>query len=106
MKYSFILSLAVFLACNNNDGLNQNLPDCIREIVSDSITSERIIAIQSQIVNDEQVYWLNTDIIPFDSAGYVLSTSCDTLCTICGECVGSACEEYYSEDDWVIIWEK
>ena len=105
MKYLAFLGLVVFLACNNDD-LNPNLPECIHEIVSDSITSESIVTVQSQFVNDEQVYWLNTNAVDFDGEEFIVSASCDTLCFYCGECIEPECLEGYSADNWSVIWEK
>ena len=105
MKYLPILSIVVLLACNN-DEINQTLPDCISEIVSDSLTSENLMTIQSQIVDDEQVYWLNTNAVSFDGAEFIVSASCDTLCFYCGECIEPECLKDYPIGDWVIIWER
>jgi hypothetical protein len=106
MKYLSILILIALSACSNDDNLSQELPDCINELVNDTIASENIVTIQSQVSNDDQVYWINTNAVFFDGTEVIVSATCDTLCFYCGECIEPDCLNDYSLDDWVVIWEK
>lgn len=106
MKYLSILLLTILIACNNDIELNQNLPACINAIVNDSVISSNLVTILSQIVDDEQVYLMNTNEVFVDGSEFIISAACDTLCFYCGECIEPECIKDYPSDKWTIIWEK
>ena len=105
-KFYFILFVCLFTSCTNSEyEVDTTIPDCIQEILNDSIASADIKTIRVQENDGELNYWLNTDFTHFDGLEFVLNVNCDTVCIFCGECYPPSCAYDY-EFEWKVIWEQ
>ena len=102
----FIFSIALLTSCEKKVEVSTDLPDCVEDILEDSILSKDLKTIRIQMVDGQPHYWLNTDYMFFDGGEFVIDASCDTTCVLCGECFPPACNDNYVFEDWLIIWEK
>ncbi len=103
MLLSIILLLS---ACDNsNEMINTEIPVCIQEIIDEPELSSELKTVRIQEANNELHYWLNTDFRHADGIEYIVNSSCDTICSFCGECLPPGCSREYDEN-WITIWEK
>ena len=105
-KLTFVLIIFTFLSCDKKNGnLNSELPECIKNIISNNQVFIPLKTVQIQEVDGEFHYWLNTDARHFDGLESIVNNNCDTICYYCGECSFPNCINRYNED-WQIIWEN
>jgi hypothetical protein len=91
------------LACNPEIIFDPSIPPCLKNVIT-SVTPPKTI--QSQIIDQEQHYWINTDKSHSDGVEYIVNNQCDTICYICGECFLPDCASQYNSKKWITIWEQ
>ncbi len=105
-KLSFVLIFVFCVACSKSkQEISRSIPSCIQAVIEDPDLSKDIKTVRVQENASELQYWINTDFTHFDGVEYILNSTCDTVCIMCGECLPPECLEDYSEE-WLTIWEK
>ena len=108
MKTIFSITILLFLfsACTKNRVLERSeIPSCIQDLIEEDSEIKSIKTVKSQELNGVNHYWINTDAMHFDGIEIIISSSCDTLCLFCGECLLPPCVNEYT-NEWVNIWEQ
>lgn len=105
--FSLIFVLFIVMACKKNDEVvvDNNLPACIEEILTDSTSLAHLKTIQATVVDNKIHYWLNTNFRQLDGFESIVNEECDTLCSI-GGWIPTECEtDYQTPDGWQIVWQ-
>ncbi len=93
------------LSCAKSSCLTEEIPDCIQDIIQNYSSHPTLQSVQTQLINEIQHYWLQTGAISYDGVEYIVNSSCDTVCYLCGECMPPSCSLKYGQD-WKVIWKK
>ena len=103
---ALIIVLIVLAGCGKEElVLQTEVPQCIQDLL-DEKENQRILKVLTQVVDGDQHYWLNTDSRFVDGIEVIVSSTCDTLCTIGGFRVAPKCAEEYDDSAWTEIYRK
>lgn len=112
MKYNRIFGLififCVAMACKKNDEviIDDNLPTCIEQILTDSTNLVSLVTIQATVVDNKIHYWLNTNFRQLDGSEFIVNEQCDTLCSFGGWINTQEClMDYNDVEMWKIVWQ-
>lgn len=98
-----ILLLLVITSCKKDIVvIDENLPGCIEEILTDSIDLATLNTIQAVVIDNEIHYWLNTEARHIDGLEFIVNEKCDTVCSFGGFSSTECAAE--STDGWQIVW--
>ena len=105
-KITVFLFVLALMACNSSDiPIDTNIPICVQKILDSAESRVDLRTVRVQVLDNELHYWLNTDFTFFDGVEYIVNSSCDTICSFCGECFQAECATEY-DDSWITIWEE
>lgn len=102
----FCFTVIVFASCNKNCDDGNVADTCLDAKLEEYKASDDAKTIQTQTVDGETYYWLNTDARTFDGVEYILGENCDTACVFGGLWQPQPCVEVFNWENWQIIWQK
>lgn len=99
----FALALMVSSCTKVEQDFDAPLTNCIEDIIQNDTTLLNVIAFNTK---QDVFYLLKTNASQHDGFEYFISSSCDTVCTSCGECYIPKCVKKILKYDRKLIWTR
>ena len=110
---SIIGAALLLIACDKDEQLGScdvppadDYPECVEGFIATTYLIDKSDpwSIETQCVDDQLHYRLNTGAPIVDGVDYIVNGACDTVCFFGGWDPPESCLDDYDEDAWVEIW--
>ena len=104
MKYILLLLVLAMTSCCDKEEPNQiEIPQCIKD--NYLVSSNSNLKVKQWKKDGKVFYFFNTGASAFDGPEYIYNSSCEVVCTYCGECFQECWKDFPTSEseDWVKV---